>query len=146
MFMLRSYCVRFMTISLLIAGVVTAFSPAAFAAEDEAAKKLVGKWEGNIAIPNGFRTLVIDRVKREGDQWTAIGRFGTTGKNLGKMTYSVAVSGNEIEIEFTAGQDHPIKLKLVGDSELEGTYRHLRHSTGGGTQTSYAQMKLKKVE
>ena len=142
---LRSYCVRFITISLLITGVMTAFSPAAFADEDEAVKKLVGKWEGNIAIPDGARTVVIDRVKREGDQWTAIGMYGVTGKDLRKVTYQVTVNGNDVQIEFTFGSNY-LKLKLVGDNELDGTFRYFRPAGQGGGRQSNAQMKLKKAE
>ena len=68
--MLRSYsyCVRFIIASLMLSGVVTAFSPAAFADEADVVQKLVGKWEGNASMRNGFRTLIIESVKKDGDQ------------------------------------------------------------------------------
>jgi hypothetical protein len=62
---------------VIIAMAIGTFVSSTSANEEELVKKLVGKWEGTVAIKNDpFRTLLIDSVKRDGDQWIATGRWG----------------------------------------------------------------------
>jgi hypothetical protein len=98
---------------------------------------------GNVAIKDGDRTLVIQSVTREGDQWIADGRFGITGNNLGKVDIKVTTSENGVTIEFTSRASAPAKLKLEGDNELNGTLNVHGRRPG---QLVDAQIKLKKVE
>jgi hypothetical protein len=74
---LRRCVSRFVIIAMTIITFVSSTS----ANEEDLVKKLIGKWEGTVAIKNDpFRTLVIDSVKRDGDQWITTGRWGNTGQ------------------------------------------------------------------
>jgi hypothetical protein len=125
---------------------VSAFS--APGTEEELVKTLVGKWEGILLVREGYRTLVIQPVKRDGDQWIARGRFGVTGKKGFPVGIKVTVDGGNVTIDFDvplgpARSLGPARLKLEGDNELNGYVRRVRPE---GASYKITRLTLKKVE
>ena len=86
-------------------------------------KVLVGKWEGHVeSLRDSERVLVIRSVTpKEGGGWVADGRFGLTIEKMGRREIEVSLRGDDIILEFAAGQSNPVRLKLVGENRLEGT-------------------------
>jgi len=106
--------------------VLIALAPGPLDAQVDVAKALPGKWEGRLEAFRGgdpARTLVISSVKGTAGTWTAQGRFGVTGKNLGKVEIPVNVVGSDVWLEFTSGAGAKVALKLSGDKALRGTVR-----------------------
>jgi hypothetical protein len=127
---------------LIIALSLVAFVSLASANEEELVKKLVGRWEGTVAIKNDpFRTLLIDSVRRDGDQWIATGRWGNTDKKGMKVDIKIQVNGGDLSLAFDAAAGNELNLKLVGDRELTGKFNHAR-----GRQRINADASLKKVD
>jgi len=60
---------------------------------------------------------------------------------LGRQTYDVSIKDNEIIVEFVTGAKSPGRLKLIGDSKLEGTLNIVTRA-GAPNRT----FKLEKVE
>jgi len=131
--------------ALLVITVLTAMlAVGSQAADDDLAKKLVGRWEGGAATKTGANhVLVVESVSRDGDQLTASGRYGDADKNGSKVSIKITQAASDVTLEFTApGQDgRPVQLKLVGDRDLDGTMR-----TFAGKRMVNAEMHLKKVE
>ena len=80
-------------------------------AQGDLAKALVGKWEGDVQWVGGAgsgagdpnRTLVIDSVEQKDGKWVATGKYGVTGKGLGKVEIEVGDSGNRPFISVLTG-------------------------------------------
>ncbi|MBF8254362.1 MAG: hypothetical protein HW373_1057, partial [Deltaproteobacteria bacterium] len=107
-------------------------------------KALIGTWEGTVAVYTGAneRTLIIESVKPNAEGgWIAQGRYGITRQTLGRQTYDVSIKDNEIIVEFVTGAKSPGRLKLIGDSKLEGTL-NIVTKAGAPNRT----FKLEKVE
>jgi hypothetical protein len=58
------------------------------------------------------------------------------------MTFEVSLQDGEIVLEFVTGAKNPGRLKLVGDSKLEG---YLNVVVGGGRNQN-TTLKLEKVQ
>lgn len=114
------------------------------AAEDDLVQKLVGTWEGvSLTSRNEQRTLRIESVKREGDQWIGQGRWGQTGNKGNEVQLNITVTGNDVQVRFRGGSDNvPISLKLTGDNELNGTME----VRAKGRRFEDAPLKLTKVK
>src|SRR5262249_62359115 len=69
----------------------------ALAADSSPADKLVGTWEGTLATKdNPSPRLVVESVKRDGDQWVGVGRFAITDKGPGgKVDLNITVRSEE---------------------------------------------------
>jgi hypothetical protein len=66
------------------------------------------------------RTLIIQSVEQKDGKWLATGRFGITGKGLGKVEIEVDDSGSRPFI-LIASATSTVRLSLVGAKELTGT-------------------------
>jgi hypothetical protein len=132
---------RLLTFFTIVVTMMT-LVPAASANEEDLVKKLIGTWEGTVAIKNNpFRILVISSVKREGDQWIAAGRWRTKEDARGmRVNIKIQVNGGEISLSFDAAKGDDLTLKLVGDRELTGMFNH-----AVARQRRNAQTSLKKV-
>lgn len=51
----------------------------------------------------------------------ATGRYGVTGKGLGKVEIEVDESGSRLFIRFVTGGPSTVRLSLVGAKDLTGT-------------------------
>jgi hypothetical protein len=109
-------------------------------AQVDLAKALVGKWEGEItwagsaggATSDPNRTLIIESVTQKDGKWVATGRYGVTGKGLGKVEIQVDDSGNRPLIRFVTGAPSTVRLALTGTKELTGTMTFLSGSSARG--------------
>ena len=113
-------------------------------ADSDPADKLVGTWEGTTATKdNPRRRLVVESVKRDGDQWVGVGRFGNADKDRGgKVDINITVNGNDVALEFfTPGKNSRVQLKLVSDNELTGDMRIFTDRS----RMVNADIKLKKI-
>ena len=98
-------------------------------AQVDLAKVLVGKWEGAVQWAGGAgsgagdpnRTLIIDSVEQKDGKWVAMGKFGVTGRGLGKVTIEVEDSGSRPSIRFVTGGNSTVRLALSGTKDLTGT-------------------------
>jgi hypothetical protein len=98
-------------------------------AQGDLAKALVGKWEGAVEWAGGAgsgagdpnRTLIIDSVDQKDGKWVATGRYGITGKGLGKVEIEVGDSGSRPFLRFVTGANSTVRLTLAGPKELAGT-------------------------
>jgi hypothetical protein len=119
-----------------------AFAGAVAAAESSPADKLVGTWEGDVGTKtNARRRLIVDSVKRDGDQWVGVGRFGNADKDLNtKVDIKITVNGNDVALEFLNSENNRVEMKLAGDNELSGDIRVFV-----GKKMTNADIKLKKI-
>jgi hypothetical protein len=128
---------------LTIAFLMFMYASAALPDQSDLAQKLVGKWEG-VALSGGNeqRTLVIESVDRDGEQWIAHGRYGQ-GEKGSKVEIEVTQSGSDVALKFrTAGVNNaPVELKLTADKELTGTTQVARRH-----RLMDVPLKLTKVE
>jgi hypothetical protein len=117
----------------------------ALAADSGPADKLVGTWEGTLATEDSpRRRLLVESVKRDGDQLVGVGRFGNADKGRGgKVDINITVNGNDVALEFftPGGLNNRVQLKLVSDKELTGDVRVF---TPTGRMVN-ADIKLKKI-
>jgi len=116
---------------LILAMTLITFVSSTSANDEDLVKKLVGKWEGTVAIKDPFRTLVIDSVKRDGDQWIATGRWGRADKKGNEVQVKIQVTGENLSLAFDAAEGNQVHLKLVGDRELTGVFRHMEGGKPG---------------
>lgn len=123
--------------------VMGSYVSASLAAEDELTQKLVGKWEGVLLVKkNNYRTLVIQSVKPDGDQWVANGRYGLTDTTGRPVRLKITPNGDTVIIDFDTPQNDPVRLKLENGNSLNG---YVRFSPEGKHQTNI-HLNLKKVE
>ena len=98
-------------------------------AQVDLAKSLVGKWEGAVewagsagsVMSDPNRTLIIESVTQKDGAWVGAGRYGITGKGLGKVEIEVGDSGGRPFIRFVTGGTSTVRLALTGAKELTGT-------------------------
>jgi hypothetical protein len=134
------WVLRVFVITTMIAG----FTLPVQGADDDLAKKLVGRWEGGAATrKGGDEFLVIEIVKPEGDQWTGAGRFGNAENKGRPVTIKITTSGSDVTLEFTTPAGVPTTLKLTGDRDMEGTMRARGRQPGSMVN---AQAQFKKVD
>jgi hypothetical protein len=93
-------------------------------AQTDAAKLLVGQWEGQVEVPrNQERVLTINSVAPKDGGWVAEGEFGIPPAKGGPVTINISSQDGKLVLEFeTTGQMHnPWRLTLVNETQLEGT-------------------------
>ena len=98
-------------------------------AQGDRAKGLLGKWEGEIqwaggagsGAPDPNRTLIVESVEQKEGKWVATGKYGITGKGLGKVEIEVDDSGARTWIRFTTPANTTVRLSLSGTKHLTGT-------------------------
>jgi hypothetical protein len=92
------------------------------------AKALVRHWEGDIRYisitsADPRRTLYIDSIIRKDGQWIASGRYGITGRSLGRVSIEVGTTGNRPWIRFATGAHSIVRLQMVGDRHMSGSIK-----------------------
>jgi len=116
------------TLAAAVVGVLLAISPVF--PQADLAKSLVGKWEGDIQFiasvgasgdPN--RTLIIESADQKEGKWVPRGRYGVTGKGLGKVDIEVDESSERSSIRFVTGAGSTVRLSLIGPKDMSGTIR-----------------------
>jgi hypothetical protein len=115
-------------------------------AQVDLGKALVGTWEGELTFRTSTadtnRTLVIKSVAQQDGKWVGDGLYGTTGKNLSKVSIDVDVTGRRPSLQFTSSEGSVIKLELLDPKSLVGTLT-LSGSRKGGADRP---LKLEKKE
>ena len=116
--------------SLAITALGTLLAMSSGSAQGDPAKALLGKWEGAVQWAGGAgsatgdpnRTLIIESVDQKDGKWVATGKFGVTGKGLGKVEIEVYDSSSDRPgIRFTTSANSTVRLALVGGKSLTGT-------------------------
>jgi len=113
------------------------------------AKTLVGRWEGKVQTlgegtrENPERTLVISAVTQQEGKWSATGRWGITGKGLGRVLIEVDASGAHPWLRFVTDVNATIRVELIDDRHMVGTFT--RHEVGGSLGSDRA-LKLEKKD
>ena len=112
-------------------------------AQVDPVKVLVGTWIGHAELPrDSERVLIINSVTaKEGGGWVADGRFGFSVQKAPARQIDVSLQGNDVILEFVAGQNNPVRLKLVGENRLEGTVNVVLQN-----RTSNRSLKLEKKQ
>ena len=119
---------------------------AASEAQTDLEKALVGKWQGDVQLggvrgdPN--RTLVIRSVSEKDGKWVAEGRYGVTGKGLGKVQIDVDKTGQWPSIRFVTGANSTVNLNLVDEKSMVGKMT----LSGSGRGDPDRSMRLQKAE
>jgi hypothetical protein len=124
---------------LVVAVLGTSLGTSSVWAQSDAAKSLVGKWEGEVtwaasagaATGDPNRTLIIQSVEQKDGKLVATGRFGITGKGLGKVDIEVDEGGGRPFIGFVTGGNSTVRLTLTGAKELTGTLKLIGTSQRG---------------
>ena len=110
---------------LVVAVLGTSLGMSSGWAQGDLAKALVGKWEGDVQFQNkaadSNRTLIIESVEQKDGKWVATGRFGVTGKGLGKVKIEVDDSSGRLFIRFVTRTNAIVRLSLIGPKDLTGT-------------------------
>jgi hypothetical protein len=110
-------------------------------AQDDLAKSLVGKWEGSVefagsagsaAMGDPNRTLIIESVTQKDGKPVATGRYGITGKGLGKVEIELGDSAGKPFLRFVTGGPSTVRLTLTGPKDLTGTTTFVGTSSGRG--------------
>jgi hypothetical protein len=137
---------------LVVAVLGTSLGMSSGWAQVDLAKALVGKWEGAIqwagsagsqmGDPN--RTLIIESVEQKDGKLVAAGRYGITGKGLGKVEIEVDGSGSRPFIRF-AIPTSTVRLTLTGAKELTGT-TSIAGLAGGGRGGNERALSLEKKD
>ncbi len=89
--------------------------------QDDLAKILVGKWEGQLSSRepgNKERVLTINSV----EEARAKGRFGIPGGASKAVDIAIERSGSDTILRFTGFNNAPAQLTLKGGKTLDGTY------------------------
>ena len=117
-------------ISLVVTMLGMLLSASSGSAQEDRAKVLVGKWEGTVEWAGGAgsgglgdpnRTLIIESVTQKDGKWVGTGKYGITGKGLGKVDIEIEDSGNRTAITFATSPTTAVRLSLTGPKELTGT-------------------------
>jgi hypothetical protein len=106
-------------------GLLVTASPGS--AQEDRTKALVGKWEGavewaggagNTALGDPNRTLIIESVTEKDGKWVGTGKYGVTGRGLGKVDIEIEDSGG---LTFTTSANTTVRLSPSGPKQLTGT-------------------------
>jgi len=92
---------------------------------------------------NPERTLVISAVTQQDGKWSATGRWGITGKGLGRILIEVDATGAHPWLRFVTDVNATVRVELIDDRHLVGTFT--RHEVGG-TLGSDRALKLEKKD
>jgi len=84
----------------------------------------------------------MDSVEQKDGKWVAMGKYGVTGKGLGKVVIEVDDSGSPPLIRFATGGNSTVRLALSGTKELTGTMT----LTGTSQRGNDRPMSLEKKE
>ena len=114
---------------LLVAALALSLGMTSAWAQEDLAKSLVGKWEGaavwagsaGSAMGDPNRTLIIESVTQKDGKPVATGKYGVTGKGLGKVEIEVEESASRPTLRFVTGGQSTVRLTLTGAKELTGT-------------------------
>jgi hypothetical protein len=131
---------------LLCIQLLISLSGTVASAQIDAAKALIGSWDGWVEGIQGERgrTIVINSVKpKEGGGWVAQGRFGVTGFNLGRQTFDVSLQEGTVVVEFVTSAKNPGRLKLIGEDKLEGTLNFVVQRGSGDRSFKLEKVKAK---
>ncbi len=114
-------------------------------AETDLSKALMGKWQGEVeewGSGDRNRTLVIESVAEKDGKWVAEGRYGITGKGMGKVQIDIDRSGQWPLIKFVTGANSKVRLNLMDEKSMVGKMTLAGTSQRGNDR----QMRLLKVE
>ena len=130
-----------MALVLVVLAVMASASLPALAQED-LKKTLVGRWQGDIQGPvqrtSNERTLVIDSVSGQG--WK--GRFGITGKGLGRVTGEIDSASKPPVIKFQTDAGTKVALRVHDEKSMEGTI----NPPGSGQRLQDLPIRMTKVQ
>jgi len=124
------------TFVLLGVAAILALGFAVSDGQDDLAKILVGKWEGQVAwrVPgNKDRVLTITSVKEA----RATGRFGIPGGASKPVDIAIERSGSDTILRFSGFNNTPVQLTLKGGKTLDGT---VSAQTSGGMMDGRLQL------
>jgi hypothetical protein len=108
------------TFVLLGVAAILALGFAVSDGQDDLAKTLIGKWEGQVtwrAPGNKDRVLTITSVK----DGQATGRFGIPGGASKAVDIAIERSGGDTILRFSSFNNAPTQLTLRGGKTLDGT-------------------------
>jgi len=130
---------------LLFTVVLALLAATASDAQTDLSKALIGKWQGEAqelgrGDPN--RTLVIESVAEKDGKWVAEGRYGITGKGLGKVQIDVDRSGQWPSIRFVTGANSTVRLNLVDEKSMVGKMTLAGTSRFHGNDRSMSLLKV----
>jgi hypothetical protein len=92
-------------------------------------RQFLGKWEGEVAFLDSAydrsRTLCVFSVNQGDGRWTALGRFGTTGKRLARVAIELDLSGHGHALQFVTGANELVRLDPgFGGKHLYGSIKY----------------------
>lgn len=115
-------------------------------AQTDPGKSLIGKWEGEVQLAGAGgdrnRTLIIQSVGEKDGKLVAEGRYGVTGKGLGKVQIEVSTSGKWPSIRFVTGANSTVRLDLIDEKSMTGKMT----LAGASQHGSDRAMNLKRVD
>jgi hypothetical protein len=110
---------------LLLAVVLALLTGSISEAQTDSVKALIGKWEGEVQLRgvggDQNRTLIIESVGEKDGKLVAEGRYGITGKGLGKIQIEVDTTGRWPSIRFVTSANTTVRLNLVDERSMVGT-------------------------
>ena len=118
-------------------------------AQPDLGKSLVGTWEGEVQLlgmgtrQDPHRTLIISSIARKDGGWVGLGRFGVTGKSLSPVQIVVKASGKNPWLRFVTALGTTVRVELVGDGRLAGTFNERE---AGGALGSNRAITLEKKD
>lgn len=130
---------------LLLAVVLALLTGSIAGGQTDPAKALVGKWEGEVDLrgmggdPN--RTLIIESVSENGGKLIVTGRYGITGKGLGRVQAEVDTTGRWPSFRFVTSANSTVRLNLMDEGSMTGTVTFPGTREGGSDRS----LKLSRV-
>jgi len=91
--------------------------------ESELARRLVGRWEGDVDMTITERTLLIPSVRRQGGRWLVEAQYGVTNVNLTPVVVALDTTGGRVQLRFVSHVGSPVTLTLQQDGLLRGGLR-----------------------
>ena len=91
--------------------------------ESELARRLVGRWEGDVDMTITERTLLIPSVRRQDGRWLVEAQYGVTNVNLTPVVVALDTTGGRVQLRFVSHLGSPVSLTLQQDGLLRGGLR-----------------------
>ena len=91
--------------------------------ESELARRLVGRWEGEVDMTITERTLLIPSVRRQDGRWLVEAQYGVTNVNLTPIVVALDTTGGRVQLRFVSHVGSPVTLTLQQDGLLRGGLR-----------------------
>jgi hypothetical protein len=84
---------------------------------------LIGRWEGVLDFTVSARLLVVESVKRDGNNWVVVAKSGVSEADLEPVPVTIDTTQDRVTLRFNTAMASRATLTLHADGSLRGVYR-----------------------